>query len=107
MSPTRINWQPHYRGSDDAEWSKEDSSPGHQRKLIFLDSLHRLGWEEDTYNLKRADSVDRYVNIRTYFSKSGSVDSSYYMYEAGMNNKMISHSQADSIFKAEKIQSDY
>ncbi|MEO7049468.1 MAG: hypothetical protein ABI091_29460, partial [Ferruginibacter sp.] len=80
---------------------------GHQSKLVFLDSLHQLEFEEDTYNLKHADSAHRYVNIRTYFSKSGSVDSTDYRYEAGMNNKTISRAQSDSIFKVEGIQTDY
>jgi len=101
------NWQPQYLGDWGAEWRKKNSTIGHQNKLVFLDSLHRLKFEEDTYNLKRADSVDRDVNITTYFSKSGSVDSTSYKYEAGMNNKMISRSQADSIFRAEGIQKDY
>jgi len=101
-----VNWQAHYYG-DDAEWRRKDSTIGHQIKRIFLDSLHRLDWEEDVYNLRRADSSDRYLNIRTYFSKSGSVDSTEYWCEAGMNNKTISRTQADSIFKAEKIQKDY
>jgi hypothetical protein len=101
------NWQPDFYGDRDVTWSKKDSAAGHQSKDIFLDSLHRLRFEDDTYNLKRADSVDRNLNIRTYFSKSGSVDSTDYTYEAGMNNKTISRSQADSIFKAEKIGKDY
>jgi len=102
-----VNWQADYIDDQYAKWSKKDSTIGHQSKRIFLDSLHRLDWEEDDYNLKRADSVDRYVNIRTNYSKSGSVDSTDYRYEARMNNKTISRSQADSIFKAEKIQKDY
>jgi hypothetical protein len=101
------NWQPDFYGDRDVTWSKKDSAAGHQSKDIFLDSLHRLRFEDDTYNLKRADSVDRNLNIRTYFSKSGSVDSTDYTYEAGMNNKTISRTQADSIFKAEKIRKDY
>lgn len=101
-----ITWQPSYSDRD-AEWSKKDSTIGHQSKLVFLDSLHRLACEEDTYNLKRAGNVNRYLNIRTYFSKSGSVDSTDYRYYAGMDNKTISRSQSDSIFKAEKIQKDY
>jgi hypothetical protein len=100
-------WTPGYYDNRSVEWSKNDSAHGHQKKLIFLDSLHRLEFEEDTYNLKHADSVDRYVNIRTNFSKTGSVDSTDYTYYAGMNNKTISRTQADSIFKAEKIWKDY
>ncbi len=102
-----VNWQPQYMGDWGAKWRKKDSTIGHQNKLVYLDSLHSLEYEEDTYNLKRAGGDDRYVNITTYFSKSGSVDSTSYRYDAGMNNKMISRSQADSIFKAEGIQKDY
>ena len=102
-----VNWQPDYYDDRYAEWRKKDSTIGHQNKSVWLDSLHRLDYEEDTYTLKHAVSVDRYVNIRTYFTKSGSVDSTDYWYEAGMNNKTISRTQADSIFKAEKIQKDY
>jgi hypothetical protein len=101
------NWQAKYRGDWDAEWSKKDSTIGHQNKRVFLDSLHKLDFEEDTYNLKRVDSLDRYVHIRTDFSKSGSVDSTEYRYEIGMSDKTISRTQADSIFKAEKIEKDY
>jgi len=102
-----VTWQPNYLGEWGADWRKKDSTVGHQNKLVVLDSLHRLESEEDTYNLKHADSVDRYVNIRTYFSKSGNVDSISYWYEAGMNNKTISRTQSDSLFKAEGIQKDY
>lgn len=102
-----VNWQPHYLGDWGAEWRKKDSTIGHQSKLVFLDSLHRLKFEDDSYNLKHAGGVDRDVSIRTYFSKSGSIDSTSYMYEAGINNKTISRTQSDSIFKAEKIQKDY
>jgi len=102
-----VNWQPDYYDDRYAEWRKKDSTIGHQNKSVWLDSLHRLDFEEDTYNLTHAHSADRFVNIRTYFSKSGSVDSSDYTYEAGTNNKTISRAQADSIFKAEKIQKDY
>ncbi|WP_295796445.1 hypothetical protein [Mucilaginibacter sp.] len=101
------NWESSYYGGRDAEWRKKGNTIGHQNKSIFLDSLHRLEFEEDFYNLKHADSVDRYVSISTYFSKSGSVDSTSYRYEAGMNNKTISRTQADSIFMVEKIQKDY
>lgn len=102
-----VNWQPNYLGAWGADWRRKDSTIGHQSKLVFLDSLHQLEFEEDTYNLKHADSAHRYVNIRTYFSKSGSVDSTDYRYEAGMNNKTISRAQSDSIFKVEGIQTDY
>jgi len=101
------NWQPGSYDDREVTWSPKDSAGGHQSKLIFLDSLHRLDFEDDTYYLKRADSVKRYVDIRTYFSKSGSVDSTDYTYEAGMNNKTLSRTQADSIFKAEEIRKDY
>ena len=101
------NWQPGFYDDRSVTWNPKDSAGGHQSKLIFLDSLHRLDFEEDAYNLKRADSVNRYVNIRTYFSKSGRVDSTVFWYEAGMNNKTLSRTQADSIFKAEKIRKDY
>lgn len=101
-----VTWQPSYSDRD-AEWSRKDSTIGHQSKLVFLDSLHRLEFEDDTYNLKHAGSVDREVSIKTYFSKSGSVDSTTYRYDAGMDNKTISRSQSDSIFKAEGIQKDY
>jgi len=100
-------WQPHYYGDREVDWSKKDSTIGHQNKNIYLDSLHRVESEEDTYNLKHAKSGDRYVNITTYFSESGDVDSTGYTLEAGMNNKTISRTQADSIFKAEKIGKDY
>ncbi|MCO5945922.1 hypothetical protein [Mucilaginibacter flavidus] len=102
-----VNWQPQYLGDWGAEWRKKDSTIGHRSKLVFLDSLHRLKFEDDGYSLKHAGSVDRDVNITTYFSKSGSVDSTSYRYEAGMNNKTISRTQADSIFMVEKIQKDY
>jgi hypothetical protein len=102
-----VNWEPGYHGDRDVEWSKKDSTIGHQNKRLFLDSLHRLEFEDDTYDLKRADSVNRYVNIRTYFSKSGSIDSTDYTYEVGMTNKTITRNQADSIFNAENIRKDY
>ena len=103
----RVNWQPGYYSRRDVEWRAKDSAIGHQSKLIFLDSLLRLEFEEDDYTLKRAGKTDRDISIRTHYSKSGSVDSTAYTYEAGMNNKTISRNQADSIFKAEKIPKDY
>jgi len=102
-----VDWQADYHGDWDVVWNKKDSALGHQNKRVWLDSLHRPDFEEDTYRLKDADSVSRYVNIRTEFSKSGSIKLIDYMYEAGMNNKTLSRAQADSIFKAEKIRKDY
>lgn len=102
-----LNWQADYHGDWDVVWSEKDSLPGHQNKRVWLDSLHRLDFEEDTYKLKDADSVSRYVNIRTNFSKSGTVNAIEYWCETGMNNKTLSRTQADSIFKAEKIRKDY
>jgi len=101
------NWQPDDYDDREVTWSKKDSAMGHQSKDIFLDSLNHLDYADDTYYLKRPDSVKRYITIRTYFSKSGVVDSTDYTYEAGMNNKAFSRTQADSIFKAEKIRKDY
>jgi hypothetical protein len=102
-----VNWQADYDQDWTAVWSKKDSAIGHQNKRVLLDSLHRLDFEEDTYKLKDADSVSRYVNIRANFSKSGTVNSIEYWCEIGMNNKTLSRTQADSIFKAEKIRKDY
>ena len=102
-----VNWQPGYYSRRDVEWRAKDSAIGHQSKFIFLDSLLRLYYEEDTYYLKHADSANRYVSVTTYYSKLGRYDSTAYRYEGGMNDKTISRVQADSIFKAEKIQKDY
>ena len=100
------DWQTFYYSESDGEWRKKDMKPGHQRKHIFLDTLFQPAFEEDSYNLKRGDSADRYVMIRTYYTK-GAFDSTAYTYDGGKNIQSISRFQADSIFKAEKIKKDY
>jgi len=101
------DWQPSSRGQRSGSWNANDTTIGHQRKYIILDSLDRIEIETDSYKLKPLNKVERDVSIFFRYARGKAKDSIFYSYEIGNKSITFSRSQADSLFDAEKIRKDY
>ncbi len=101
------DWHIVNRYSRSVNWNAKDSV-GHYQKYISIDSTCSISLEDDDYNLKPVNGLERSVSITTKYAKGrGARDSLFYYYRSGDSTQHISRKQADSIFALEKIKKDY
>jgi hypothetical protein len=100
------DWHVFLRSDWSFHWQGKRGAIGHESKSIYIDSS-AIDSESDRYHLKPIDSISRDMSITTIYAKGKGMDSIFYHYKAGNDNRRITRKQADSIFAAEKIKKDY
>ena len=100
-------WHFKYPGNLGADWEGKKDTFGHASKYVGLDSLHRIEFERDEYNLKVVGDTDRAISILFRYARGKSKDSIFYWYNTKGKSLDISPRQADSIFAAAKVRKDY
>lgn len=90
------------------EWAGKKGIIGHESKDISIDrdSCNAI-LENDEYHFKPIDNITRKMGITTVYAKGNGQDSVRYYYSVGDSGQQVSRQQADSIFKIEKVKSDY
>lgn len=101
------DWHFKYPGNLGADWEGKEGAFGHVSKYVGLDSLHRIEFERDEYNLKVVGDTDRAISILFRYARGKSKDSIFYWYDTKGKSLDISRQQADSIFAAAKVRKDY
>jgi hypothetical protein len=102
-----VEWHTKYPFDRSITWMGQEGAIGHERKDIDADTLGRIWLENDRYNLNPVKGLEREISITTDYAKRNTKDFIDYSYDAGNKDTTISRQQADSIFKAEKIKSDF
>lgn len=101
------NWHIDFRMNNSVDWKVNDSTTGHFKKSICLDSIYNIKYERDDYSLKPLNKKSRVLSIISDFGYKERIDSMVYFYEIGDTTYDVSKRQVDSIFNSEKIAKDY
>ena len=102
-----MDWKKDHGWDRSVEWNSRNNLRGHREKYIGFDSLRKIEFERDEYNLKNGHDSTKSMSILFRYARGMAKDSIFYQFEEKDSTKTISRHQADSVFAAEKIRKDY
>ncbi|MDB5134306.1 MAG: hypothetical protein JWP37_909 [Mucilaginibacter sp.] len=99
-------WHVKNKEEHSAYWIDKYGVIGHESKVVVFYGC-QIKKEIDIYILKEQDGNPRSIELTYVYAKGNADDSIKTSYLIGHHDNIISRQQADSIFKAEKINPDY